>query len=54
MVLVEPGYEFADEKHRARMRRHGYVTELYRSAKELGYDVVSYDPWDGLGNLKTR
>lgn len=49
MVLVEPGYEFADEKHRARMRRHGYVTELYRSAKELGYDVVSYDPWDGLG-----
>ena len=50
VVLVEPGYEFADEEHRARMRRYGYVTNLYQSAKELGYDVVSYDPWESFGD----
>ena len=43
VVLFEPSYEFANEEQRARMRRYGYITHLYQSAKDLGYDVISYD-----------
>ena len=43
VVLIEPAYEFANEKQRARMKKHGYVTHLYQSAKDLGYEVVSYE-----------
>lgn len=43
VVLIEPAYEFANEKQRARMKKHGYVTHLYQSAKNLGYEVVSYE-----------
>lgn len=42
LVLLEPSYELADEGARARMREHGYVTRLYDSAKELGYDVIEH------------
>lgn len=43
VVLFEPSYEFANEEQRARMKRYGYITHLYQSAKDLGYDVISYD-----------
>ena len=43
VVLFEPAYEFANEEQRNRMNRYGYITHLYQSAKDLGYDVVSYD-----------
>lgn len=42
LVLLEPSYEFASEEARERMRHHGYVTNLYETAKELGYNVVEH------------
>lgn len=42
LVLLEPAYEFATEEARARMNKHGYVTALYQTAKELGYNVIEY------------
>lgn len=42
LILREPCYEFAGEKARARMKKHGYITNLYESAKELGYDIERY------------
>lgn len=42
LVLVEPAYELANEAARSRMREHGYVTNLYETAKRLGYRVLEY------------
>ena len=41
LILLEPAYEFASEEARARMRKHGYVTNLYETAKRLGCCVSS-------------
>ena len=43
LILFEPAFEFADEKSKERMKRNGYVTQLYKTAIELGYDVKSYE-----------
>lgn len=43
LILFEPLYELADNESRRRMREHGYVTNLYQSALELGYKVVKYE-----------
>ena len=40
LILLEPAYEFASEEARARMRKHGYVTNLYETAKRLGCKVL--------------
>ncbi|MBE6097691.1 MAG: methyltransferase domain-containing protein [Schwartzia succinivorans] len=42
VVLFEPAYELAEEEARKRMQQHGYVTALYATAKELGYNVEEY------------
>ena len=42
LILMEPCYEFASERARARMKKHGYVTKLYQSAVELGYNIEEY------------
>lgn len=42
LILREPCYEYAGEKARARMRKHGYITKLYRSAEELGCMIERY------------
>ncbi|MEK5040755.1 methyltransferase domain-containing protein [Sporosarcina sp. FSL K6-3457] len=42
VVLFEPAYELATEEARQRMVQHGYVTNLYETALELGYSVVEY------------
>lgn len=43
LILIEPAYELAGEKERKRMLEHGYVTQLYKTALELGYQVLSYE-----------
>ncbi len=43
LVLIEPAYELAGEKAKKRMLEHGYVTRLYDTALELGYQVLSYE-----------
>ena len=42
LILLEPSYEFASEEARKRMEYHGYVTNLYKTAKESGYDVIEH------------
>jgi SAM-dependent methyltransferase len=46
LILLEPSYDFADEKGKERMQEHGYVTKLYSTAKELGYKVVEHRLFD--------
>ncbi len=42
LILLEPSYEFANEEAKERMLKHGYVTNLYATAKDLGYDVIEH------------
>ncbi|MEF2968098.1 methyltransferase domain-containing protein [Paenibacillus sp. M1] len=46
LVLLEPSYEFADDRAKQRMLSHGYVTNLYQTAKDLGYDVIEHKLFD--------
>ena len=43
LILFEPAYELADEESKQRMKSHGYITNLYQTALELGYHVKSYE-----------
>lgn len=42
LILFEPAYELADETAQVRMKQHGYVTELYKTALDLGYEILEY------------
>lgn len=42
LVLIEPGYELAGEEARARMLKHGFVTNLRKHVEELGYEIVEH------------
>ncbi|WP_455655394.1 hypothetical protein [Phascolarctobacterium sp.] len=50
LILMEPAYELADEEAQARMKKHGYITELYKTAVELGYDIVEYSLYEMCAN----
>lgn len=50
VVLVEPIYEMADEKAKMRMREHGYVRNLKKTAELLGATVKDYRLLDYCGN----
>ncbi len=42
LILLEPSYEFANDEAKERMKKHGYVTKLYETAKNLGYKIVEH------------
>lgn len=46
VVLLEPDYAAASDEGKARMRMHGYVSELGRHARELGYEVLEERPFE--------
>ncbi|MFT5860013.1 MAG: hypothetical protein ACI865_002121 [Flavobacteriaceae bacterium] len=46
LILLEPGYEFADEAGRARMRKLGYVTKLKDTISDLGLNVIEHRLFD--------
>jgi ubiquinone/menaquinone biosynthesis C-methylase UbiE/uncharacterized protein YbaR (Trm112 family) len=46
IVLLEPDYENANQDAKARMIKHGYVTNLKQHAMELGYEIVKHRPFD--------
>lgn len=50
LILLEPSYEFADEKSQLRMKEHGYVTNLYSTAKKLGYKIIEHRLFDYSSN----
>ena len=41
--MIEPAYELANDEAKKRMESHGYITNLYETAIELGYKVESYE-----------
>lgn len=43
LILLEPSYELASEEARQRMKKQGYITNLYNTAKELGYNIIRYE-----------
>jgi len=43
LVLLEPGYELANEEARGRMDYHGYCKNLRNTAEELGYKVLKHE-----------
>lgn len=42
LILFEPCYELASSADQKRMREHGYVRNLHKTALNLGYHVVEY------------
>jgi ubiquinone/menaquinone biosynthesis C-methylase UbiE/uncharacterized protein YbaR (Trm112 family) len=46
VVLLEPDFENGSEEAKARMIKHGYVTNLKQHAEELGYEIVIHRPFD--------
>jgi uncharacterized protein YbaR (Trm112 family) len=50
LILVEPSYENASEEGKRRMEMHGYVRNLYRIAKELNFDILTWEPYRTSGD----
>ena len=50
VVLIEPVYELTDSEAQARMRKHGYVRDLKKTAEALGATVTDYRLLDYSGN----
>lgn len=42
LILLEPAYELASEVARTRMKQHGYITNLFGTAKDLGYNILEH------------
>jgi ubiquinone/menaquinone biosynthesis C-methylase UbiE len=42
LILLKPAYEFANENAKQRMKNHGFITNLYGTAKKLGYKIIEY------------
>jgi ubiquinone/menaquinone biosynthesis C-methylase UbiE/uncharacterized protein YbaR (Trm112 family) len=43
IVLLEPDYGLANDEAKARMKKNGYVTNLYETAIKLGYNVLKHE-----------
>jgi len=43
LILLEPSYELASKVAKDRMEKHGYVSGLYQTAINLGYNVIKYE-----------
>ena len=43
LILIEPAYELASPEAQSRMIEYGYVTNIYETARSLGYNVLQYE-----------
>ena len=43
LILLEPAYELANQEAKSRMERNGYIRNLYQNAKDLGYDILTWE-----------
>jgi ubiquinone/menaquinone biosynthesis C-methylase UbiE len=50
LILLEPSYELGSDEARLRMEKHRYVTQLYSTAKKLGYKIVEHRLFDYTAN----
>lgn len=46
IVMVEPATEYASDEAKKRMEDHGYVTGLYETAVQLGYEIIEHRPFE--------
>lgn len=46
LILLEPTHEFASTEGQKRMQANGYVQNLEKTIKELGYDLIDYKPFE--------
>lgn len=44
LIMFEPGFEFASEAGRARMKSHGYITDIKKNAEALGLQIIAHQP----------
>lgn len=50
LILLEPSYELGSKEAKQRMIEHGYVTNLYQTAKDLNYKIIEYRLFDYCSN----
>lgn len=50
LILLEPAYEFASDEAKARMKHHGYVTELFPTARKMGLKILDYRLFEHSSN----
>lgn len=50
LVLLEPSYELASDEAKKRMKEHGYITNLYETARKLGYNIIEHRLFDISAN----
>ncbi len=50
LILLEPGYELANDEAKARMDFHGYCKNLNGTAEALGYNVLTHDLFPCISN----
>jgi ubiquinone/menaquinone biosynthesis C-methylase UbiE/uncharacterized protein YbaR (Trm112 family) len=50
LILLEPGYEHANQEARQRMESHGYCKNLKGIAETLGYDVIEHRLFPFIAN----
>jgi hypothetical protein len=50
LILLEPGYEFANDEARQRMDSHGYCKNLRSIAESLGYAVLKHNLFSFTSN----
>lgn len=50
LILFEPAYELANDEQRKRMKKHGYVTKIYETAMQLGYNVEMFELLEHCSN----
>ena len=52
LILLEPGYELANDKAKERMDVHGYCKNLKGISKSLGYNVLEHRLFPYTSNLE--
>ena len=50
LVLLEPGYEFATEEGKTRMKKNGYIKNLRNVIHTLNYNLIEYRQFDFSSN----
>lgn len=50
LILLEPGFEFANDIAQKRMKEHGYITKLHTTALDLGYKIIEHRLFDYSSN----
>lgn len=50
LILLEPSYELGSAEAKMRMEKHRYITQLYATAKRLGYKIIEHRLFDYTAN----